>query len=84
MVKRVGSQGQNKTFLVALKLAQFEFLKQVHACNPLLLLDDIFSELDPDHQKLVVSLCKNYQTIFTAAEPESASVLSTAKLIQLT
>ncbi len=46
-IKREGSQGQNKTFLVALKLAQFEFLKKASRDKaPLLLLDDIFDKLD--------------------------------------
>ena len=56
LVKRVGSQGQNKTFLVALKLAQFEFLKQVHACNPLLLLDDIFDKLDANRVSKIIQM----------------------------
>lgn len=47
-IKREGSQGQNKTFLIALKLAQFFFLRQVspNGAKPLLLLDDIFDKLD--------------------------------------
>lgn len=45
-IKREGSQGQNKTYLVALKLAQFSFLRKVSNKVPLLLLDDIFDKLD--------------------------------------
>ncbi len=46
-MRREGSQGQNKTFVVSLKLAQFEFLKRACAGEtPLLLLDDIFDKLD--------------------------------------
>lgn len=45
-IKREGSQGQNKTYLVALKLAQFDFLKRTGTTVPLLLLDDIFDKLD--------------------------------------
>lgn len=44
-IKREGSQGQNKTYLVALKLAQFDFLKRTGSTVPLLLLDDIFDKL---------------------------------------
>ena len=44
-IKKEGSQGQNKTYLVALKLAQFDFLKRTSGL-PLLLLDDIFDKLD--------------------------------------
>lgn len=45
-VRQVASQGQQKTFLLALKLAQFEFLKTFHGFCPLLLLDDLFDKLD--------------------------------------
>ena len=45
-IKRVGSQGQNKTYLISLKLAQFYFLKRAHNFSPILLLDDIFDKLD--------------------------------------
>lgn len=45
-VKRFGSQGQQKSFLVALKLAEFDFMKKVKGYAPLLLLDDIFDKLD--------------------------------------
>ncbi|MFV0390592.1 MAG: DNA replication/repair protein RecF [Paludibacteraceae bacterium] len=55
-IKRVGSQGQNKTYLIALKLAQFKFLKQTHGINPLLLLDDIFDKLDEKRVTKIVEL----------------------------
>lgn len=45
-IKKEGSQGQNKTYLVALKLAQFSFLRKINNKVPLLLLDDIFDKLD--------------------------------------
>ena len=46
-LKRMGSQGQLKTFVLALKLAQYRFLMQEKARPPILLLDDIFDKLDP-------------------------------------
>lgn len=55
-IKRVGSQGQNKTYLISLKLAQFDFLKQIHGFAPLLLLDDIFDKLDAQRVKKIVEL----------------------------
>lgn len=45
-VRRCGSQGQQKTFLLALKLAQFEYIYNVCGVKPILLLDDIFDKLD--------------------------------------
>jgi DNA replication and repair protein RecF len=48
-IKMVGSQGQQKTYLIALKLAQLELYKQLSHKKPILLLDDIFDKLD-DHR----------------------------------
>ena len=57
LMKREGSQGQNKTFVIALKLAQFDFLKRTNAqTTPLLLLDDIFDKLDAQRVEQIVSL----------------------------
>jgi DNA replication and repair protein RecF len=56
-MKREGSQGQNKTFVIALKLAQFGFLKRTNSqTTPLLLLDDIFDKLDAQRVEQIVSL----------------------------
>lgn len=55
-MKRVGSQGQNKTYLISLKLAQFNFLKQTQGVNPILLLDDIFDKLDEKRVTKIVEL----------------------------
>ncbi|MCR4919955.1 MAG: DNA replication and repair protein RecF, partial [Prevotella sp.] len=56
-LRREGSQGQHKTFLVALKLAQYEFLKASgRHTAPLLLLDDIFDKLDADRVEQLVTL----------------------------
>ena len=56
-IKREGSQGQNKTYLVALKLAQFDFLRRTGSnTTPLLLLDDIFDKLDASRVEVIVKL----------------------------
>ena len=56
-MKREGSQGQHKTFVIALKLAQFDFLKRTNTkTTPLLLLDDIFDKLDAKRVEQIVSL----------------------------
>ncbi len=55
-IKQVGSQGQNKTYLIALKLAQFSFLKRVHGFTPILLLDDLFDKLDERRVEKIVEL----------------------------
>lgn len=65
-IKREGSQGQNKTYLVALKLAQFDFLKRTGHTVPLLLLDDIFDKLDALRVEQIVKLVAgdNFGQIF--------------------
>nr|WP_295305505.1 DNA replication and repair protein RecF [uncultured Prevotella sp.] len=66
-MKREGSQGQNKTFVIALKLAQFSFLQRtVSNTTPLLLLDDIFDKLDAQRVEAIVQLVSgdNFGQIF--------------------
>ncbi|MCR4659287.1 MAG: DNA replication/repair protein RecF [Bacteroidales bacterium] len=55
-VRRFGSQGQQKTFLLALKLAQFEYIYKACGVKPILLLDDIFDKLDIVRVKQLVQL----------------------------
>lgn len=58
-LKRFGSQGQQKSFLIALKLAQYSFLRQKKSHKPLLLLDDIFDKLDAGRTKKLMKLVSN-------------------------
>ena len=61
-MRREGSQGQQKTFVIALKLAQFEFLKRTNAqTTPLLLLDDIFDKLDAQRVEQIIQLVASDQ-----------------------
>ena len=65
-IKRVGSQGQNKTYVVALKLAQFDFLHKATSTTPILLLDDIFDKLDSSRVEQIIKLVldKDFGQIF--------------------
>ncbi len=61
-MRREGSQGQQKTFVIALKLAQFEFLKRANSqTTPLLLLDDIFDKLDAQRVEQIIQLVASEQ-----------------------
>ena len=61
-LKREGSQGQNKTYLISLKLAQFNFLKRTGSkTTPLLLLDDIFDKLDANRVEQIINLASDEQ-----------------------
>ncbi len=55
-IKKFGSQGQQKTFLIALKLAQFDFLSKQTQVKPILLLDDIFDKLDETRVAQLIAL----------------------------
>jgi len=54
-IKKIGSQGQQKSFLIALKLAQFDFIKEQLGFKPILLLDDIFDKLDDNRVVQLIS-----------------------------
>lgn len=58
-MRRTGSQGQCKTFVIALRLAQYEFLAEATGMKPLLLLDDIFDKLDSTRVERIVKLVED-------------------------
>ncbi|MCD9583167.1 DNA replication and repair protein RecF, partial [Tenacibaculum maritimum] len=58
-IKKFGSQGQQKSYLIALKLAQFEFIKKQSKVVPILLLDDIFDKLDEHRVSHIINLVNN-------------------------
>ncbi|CAI8167817.1 MAG: DNA replication and repair protein RecF [Polaribacter sp. SA4-10] len=58
-IKKFGSQGQQKSYLIALKLAQFQFIRQQSEVTPILLLDDIFDKLDENRVSQIVELVNN-------------------------
>lgn len=62
------SQGQQRTIVLALKLAELELIKQQIGESPILLLDDVLSELDEKRQKDLFKYTKNTQTLITCAE----------------
>lgn len=72
-LKKFGSQGQQKSFLIALKLAQFHVFKEMKKTKPILLLDDIFDKLDDQRIKKMMELVANHefgQLFITDARPE--------------
>jgi DNA replication and repair protein RecF len=59
LVKSLGSQGQQKSYLVALKLAKFDYIKRKAGFSPILLLDDIFDKFDADRVEQIIRLVGN-------------------------
>jgi DNA replication and repair protein RecF len=58
-IKKFGSQGQQKSFLIALKLAQFDFVKKQSGEKPILLFDDIFDKLDEFRVSKIIAMVNN-------------------------
>jgi len=69
-VKFFGSRGQQRLAVLQLKLFELEFVEKKLFVRPILLLDDIFSELDKEHIKLVLEMIGKQQTIITTAHKE--------------
>jgi DNA replication and repair protein RecF len=71
-LKRLGSQGQQKSFVIAMKLAQFEIIQNHKGFKPILLLDDIFDKLDDFRIARLLELIKTKfgQLFITEARPE--------------
>jgi DNA replication and repair protein RecF len=76
-MKRLGSQGQQKSFVIALKLAQYEVLLQHKGFKPILLLDDIFDKLDDYRIARLLELVKSDlgQLFITDARPDRTAAL---------
>ncbi len=68
-LKAYGSQGQTRTAAISLKLAQRELMKRESGEEPVLLLDDVLSELDPGRQDFVLNQIVSGQVFITCCEP---------------
>lgn len=75
-LSKYGSRGEQRLAILWLKLAELEFIEKVSGERPLLILDDIFSELDAGHRELILELLGKQQTIVSSAEEEVASLLA--------
>ncbi len=69
-LSQFGSRGEQRTAVLELKLRELEYINQTLGEKPLLILDDIFSELDKSHRDHIVSLTGLQQTIISAIEEE--------------
>lgn len=73
-VKIYASQGQQRTIILALKLSELIFIKELTGSYPVLLLDDILSELDRERQECLFSYIQNCQTIITITDAQKFEV----------
>ena len=90
-IKKFGSQGQQKSFLIALKLAQFEFIKKLNGVAPILLFDDIFDKLDETRVSKIIEMVNDEtfgQLFISDTHPERTeaivkSTLQSYRIFQL-
>ena len=73
-VRAFGSQGQQRTVALSLKLAEIEIFRKLTGDTPILLLDDVLSELDPQRQKKLISFRQDVQILITATHLEEETV----------
>jgi len=84
-IRDFGSRGQQRLAVLQLKMHQINFVKEKLKIMPLFILDDIFSELDEGHIKLVLEKVKGMQTIFTTTHKEfmPKEIISSAAVVEL-
>ncbi len=83
-LRRYGSQGQQRTALLALLFAERDALLEARRVTPLLLLDDVMSELDPQRrERLVERLGRGGQALITAADEESVPPAARGKVVRM-
>ena len=70
-LKSYGSRGQQRTGILCLKVLELEYILSTTEVTPVLLMDDIFSELDSEYRSHVESIVKDHQTIITTADIHS-------------
>ena len=71
-VRVFGSQGQQRTVALSIKLAELDLFADLTGEQPILLLDDVFSELDSSRQSRLLTTIANTQVVITATEPAAA------------
>ena len=71
---KYGSRGEQRLAVLFLKLGNMRYVEETLKIKPILLLDDIFSELDEEHRKEVVKMTEGRQTIITSAEEEVGEI----------
>jgi len=79
-LSKYGSRGEQRLAILWLKLAELSYIEQQAGDRPMLLLDDIFSELDKEHRRLVLDVIAKQQTIITSAEEDVIDLIQKKKL----
>jgi DNA replication and repair protein RecF len=81
VASETASRGETRTLILALKIIELELLQQTHGTKPILLLDDVFSELDGARRHALTDHLKNYQTFITTTDADIVSKHFTEKAL---
>jgi DNA replication and repair protein RecF len=79
-LSKYGSRGEQRLGVLWLKLSELAYIQEKSGDRPILLLDDIFSELDDKHRSLVLELIQKQQTIITSAEDDVIDILKKSRI----
>jgi DNA replication and repair protein RecF len=82
-VKTYGSQGQQRSVIIALKLAESELIARLTGEKPVILLDDVMSELDPSRQNFILNHLGDQQVFITCCDPINTLRLKAGKIFQI-
>ncbi len=83
-ITSVASRGEMRTVVLVLKLAELTYIEQQTQRSPLLLLDDVFSELDESRRAFLITTLGKYQSVLTTTDADTARQLGAAKVIETT
>lgn len=82
-IAEFGSRGEQRTAILSLKIAEIRYIEKITGIKPVLLLDDVFSELDGDRQTHLGKLVESYQTIITSCSIENLKSLKNARVYRV-
>ncbi len=82
-VRNFGSQGQQRSVVLALKLAEAELMAEISGEKPIALLDDVMSELDPTRQDYILNHIKDWQVFITCCDPSALERLEGGMSVEM-
>ena len=82
-MKMFASQGQIRTAALSLKLSQIEIIKEIGGDDPVILLDDVMSELDSNRRIRLIDKIKEYQTFITCTDESDINIDLSKKIYQI-
>lgn len=81
--RKFASQGQKRSAAITLRLAEAKLTEAITGTSPVILLDDVMSELDPARQKYILNHIKGRQVLITCCDPENTKGLKAGKVIEI-